>query len=700
MKLFDYFAGKTRNAYDLMKKAGMVKSVASVTALSMAASSLVIAASASSTDVSVINKAMENLNTYGIVADTMSTNVHFESNFAVNSLSLGSNFDVNNAMAQAPERRIRFSVSTTEFIESGDEVHYYYGIYSGETRVVPVIDCVFNAASSSVSATVEIPDEYKFADLTVYELEKNGDEYTKKTDVENLEGVKFPGNPYTECYFGELDQCKMEAFKEITVYTAMDASQFSGKNGGEWFYDGSKIGYGSTFVFNAEKDMDGLFADIKDASTIISGIEAGGQINVLNISGSVTKDSNDKAIIDAMKALQGNDNVLVINLTVNPDDAITSISLRENLGLWNAELYSRVIWNVLGGNGNNTLVLGESFGGIVLAYDMDVSNPSTICGAVYTNKSYSVAGGEIHAATFRMYDEFTAVHEDEPEVTTTPEETTTTPEVTTTPEETTTTPEVTTTPEETTTTPEVTTTPEETTTTPEVTTTPEETTTTPEVTTTPEETTTTPEVTTTPEETTTTPEVTTTPEETTTTPEVTTTPEETTTTPEDTTTPEETTTTPAVTTTPDETTTTPEVTTTPEETTTTPEVTTTTPEVTTTPVEEDTEVTSYILTPPTKEEITTAPDVTTTPTEEDAEGTSYVATPPSEEQVIIPDEETPTAEIIVIDEEEAPKDAIPNTGVANNILLFSVIGGASLAVGVAAHVYGTFLKKKMAQEKK
>ena len=637
MRIFDYFTGKTRNAYDLMKKAGVVKSVASVTALSMVASTMVVSAFASSTEVGVVSDAMENLSAYGVVADGMSAKVHFESNFAVNNLSLGVNFDINNAISNAPERKIRFSVSTTETITGNDQVHYYYGVYSGDTRILPVIDCVFDAETGSVSASVAVPEEYKFADLTVFELEKNGDEFAKKTDVENLEGTKFPGRPYTECYVGELVRCDVEAFKEVTVYTAMGSDGFYRSNGGEWFYNDSKIGLGCNFVFNSEKDMNSLFADIKDASKILSGIEAGGQINVLNVSGSVTKDSNDKAIIDAIKALQGNDNVLIINLKVNPEDTVTSISLRENLGLWNSEIYSRVIWNVLGGNGTNSLALGESFGGVVLAYDMDVTNVATICGAVYTNKSYTVSGGEIHAATFRAYDEFTASHEGDPEETTTEEETTTTPE------ETTTTPEVTTTPEETTTTPEVTTTPEETTTTPEVTTTPEETTTTPEVTTTPEETTTTPEVTTTPEETTTTPEVTTTPEETTTTPEVTTTPEETTTTPEVTTTPEETTTTPAVITTPNE---------------------------------------------------------TTTPAENSSDdATNYVMTPPSGDSIQIIDEES-ASDLLVINDEAAPKDAVPNTGVANNIMLFSIIGGAALAVGVAAHVYGTFLKKKMAQEKK
>ena len=571
MKFFDYFTGKTRNAYDLMKKASIVKGIASVTAFSMVISSLAIAASASSTEVGVVKNALNNLSAYGVVADNMTTNVHFESNFAVNHLNLGSNFDVNNAMTHAAERKIRFSVSTEETIAYGEEVHYYYGVYSGDTRIMPVIDCVFTSGTTSVSATAAVPDEYKFADLTVFELEKNGDEYTKKTDVENLEGTEFSGMPYTECYVGEIDECRTEAFKKITVYTAMDGSGFSGQNGGEWFYNGNKIGYGSTFVFNAEKDMDSLFADIKDASAIFSGIEAGGQINVLNISGSVTKDSNDQEIVNAISALQGNDNILIINLTVDPNEKTTSVSLKQNFGLWNAELYSRVIWNVRGGDGTNSLILGESFGGIVLAYDMDVSNPSTICGAVYTNKSYTVAGGEIHAATFRLYDEFSDRHEDEPEETT----------------------------------------------------------------------------------------------------------------------PEETTTTPA------------ETTTTPAETTTTPAETTTTPTETTTPVDETTTPVEEVTTPA----VTTTTTATTTPSE-DEEDTSYVATSSGADYTSsdaltfeIPDEES-ASDLLVIDDEEAPKDAIPNTGVANNIMVFSIIGGAALTVGVAAHVYGTFLKKKMTQEKK
>ena len=150
MKFFDYFTGKTRNAYDLMKKASIVKGIASVTAFSMVISSLAIAASASSTEVGVVKNALSNLSAYGIVAENMTANVHFESNFAVNHLNLGSNFDVNNAMTNAAERKIRFSVSTEETIAYGEEVHYYYGVYSGDTRIMPVIDCVFTSGTTSV----------------------------------------------------------------------------------------------------------------------------------------------------------------------------------------------------------------------------------------------------------------------------------------------------------------------------------------------------------------------------------------------------------------------------------------------------------------------------------------------------------------------------------------------------------------------
>ena len=103
--------------------------------------------------------------------------------------------------------------------------------------------------------------------------------------------------------------------------------------------------------------------------------------------------------------------------------------------------------------------------------------------------------------------------------------------------------------------------------------------------------------------------------------------------------------------------------------------------------------------------MTTTTTATTTPSE-DEEDTSYVATSSGADYTSsdaltfeIPDEES-ASDLLVIDDEEAPKDAIPNTGVANNIMVFSIIGGAALTVGVAAHVYGTFLKKKMTQEKK
>lgn len=284
----------------------------------------------------------------------------------------------------------------------------------------------------------------------------------------------------------------------------------------------------------------------------------------------------------------------------------------------------------------------------------------------------------------------TAPPDDTTTTTTTVDETTTTTTTTTTEATTTTVAETTTV--ATTTTPITTTTTAATTTTPNTTTTPAVTTTTPNTTTTPIVTTTTPNTTTTPVVTTTTPSTTTT--TTTTTTEVSEEPEE-----------SEATTTPITTTASLTTTSTSEDVSTPEDTTTSEDV--SEPE---TPNEPETTTTIPTTTPPPATTTTEAetepvgvdePDVPAGVSSEEVAEPPVSSDEPSEETsvptIMIPSDDVPLGDLIIIDDDIPLGDLPLNTGVNNSVMMFMIIGGAALTIGVSAQVVTVVLKKSKAK---
>ena len=172
------------NGYQKMKTIRGLKAtkiIASATALSMAVTGLAVGASANDATADEIARALGELNNFGIVADTYSAYSHFESNFAVHNLVLYTNFD-SGYYVDSKSRTIEFSVSTEEIPE--DSVTYYYGVYSSGTRIpveyyssndgaehVEDIISVNFTAPGTCNFVVTVPDEYKYDNLVIHELE-------------------------------------------------------------------------------------------------------------------------------------------------------------------------------------------------------------------------------------------------------------------------------------------------------------------------------------------------------------------------------------------------------------------------------------------------------------------------------------------------------------------------------------------------
>lgn len=179
------------NGYKKMKmlqRMKLVKIISTVTAMAMAVTSLVVAASANEADRDVIEKALGNLTDYGIVADTFSAKLDFEANFAVNNLELYTSFGSGNYVNRA-SRTIRFSIST-EIADSNQT--YYYGIFTKDGTLIDVKYVSSDKDSGSDDAQVKVLEvnfdgkgtkdfvvtipagsEYVYKDLIVHELRKN-----------------------------------------------------------------------------------------------------------------------------------------------------------------------------------------------------------------------------------------------------------------------------------------------------------------------------------------------------------------------------------------------------------------------------------------------------------------------------------------------------------------------------------------------
>lgn len=632
----------------------VTKIVSATTAVSMATTGMIVAASANSATSDAIEEALSSLRTYGIVAESMENSSHFESNFAAYNLNLARNYDVGH-ITERKDRTIDFKVTTDEKFENGEAKYYYFGVYCGGQRIAVKYQSAEGVISKDVIAVkfdkpetkrfvINVPAEYHGETVVVHKLGFPED-IEEKTAADLMpidEGLAFApvdNSTVTKCVVSDTMTVAGEMFTtDKRVFVGSDIyKDIVKENDGRYSYKGNIIANNSNEFIesaNAKMEVSELISNIKTASEALKTVNTNGE-NALfyTVHGGIAPGSEDANEINKkIKSIKENPEYsLLVNVYLDEGETnYFTLNSAHGVGDWDVDTASRIVFNFIGGEPETTTVqLGDGFRGTAIAPDSKVIIGSTMCGAVYA-PSLNIMNGEVHMAPYNFLNfAYSAYFEPEEEETTTPEETTI-PET----EETTTVPET----EETTTAPET----EETTTVPET----EETTTAPE---TEETTTTVPE---TEETTTTVPET----EATTTTPPET---EATTTVPET----EDTTTTPPETT----------VTTTVPET----EATTTTPTI----VEEEDETTT---TPTIVEE----EDETTTTTVDAEQETETTTT------LIVIDEEVPLDELIFIDEEVPLSDLPMNTGVDSHIGMFAAIGGGALLVGAGAQAYSVFLKKK------
>ena len=704
--------GYIMNGYQKMKRLrgmAVTKVISATTAVSMAVTGMVVAASANSATSDAVEKALGSLREYGVVAENMINSSHFESNFATKNLSLGRNYDVNNII-NYKDRTIDFKVTTAEKFGEGEAKYYYFGVYCNGERIgvtyqsadgvveKDVIGVKFSEPGSK-RFVINIPAKYHGETVVVHKLgfpeeieEKSAADLVPVDNGTSFSPVDI--SKVSKCVISDTMQVEGEMFStDKKLYVGSDIYKDVVKeNDGRYSYNGKIIANNTNeFIEYADSQMEvnQLLSNIKTASEELKNVNTVGE-NALyyKVSGGVAPGSADaKEINEKINFLKNNpDYSLLVNVYLNENETnYYTFNTDHGVGDWDVNTCSRIVFNFIGGDPETTTVnVGDGFRGTVIAPDARVTIGSTMCGAVYT-PSLNIMNGEIHMAPYNFLNYGYNAYFEAAEEETTTEETTTEPVT----EETTTEPET----EETTTEPET----EETTTEPET----EATTTEPET----EETTTeTPVTTTEPPVTTTEPPVTTTePPVTTTEPPVTTTEP-----PVTTTEPPVTTTEPPVTTTePPVTTTEPPVTTTePPVTTTEPPVTTTEPPVTTTEAEEETTTTPTVVDE--EEETTTTPTVvddeevtTTTPAVvDDEEVTTTTPTVVDDEEetttitTIIIEEEVPRDDLIFIDEEVPLGDKPMNTGVDSHIGMFAAIGGAALLIGGGAQAYSVILKKK------
>ena len=717
------------NGYKKMKRlAGMkvLKALSAVTALSMTVTSLAVSASANPVTPDVIANALGDLTSYGVVANSFTTASHFETNFAVNDLSLNNNFDVDKYVVLS-DRKINFTVSTEESFAKDETKIYYFGIYcNGEQVDVRYGDETNSERSSddykgiiavefkeegSKSFTITVPDEYKYETIQIFKMKPDEIDgkycFTASEAPVELAPASSDEKELIQknsaCIVGNsmVRSSITIGTNKSMIFTPEVYQNLVFENDGRVSYiqDGQSSIFaeqGNTFISdeNAGKMVDDLLAQVQEASKLFAGATAGnGKVILATLDQSIYNGDRDNKALIKLSNIPTNFELSRPNdRDQNSPEGYTFAEQLKNGYVTVYDLYRYMQNNpevmlVLNVDVKNASDFTMDFNNIIDNWDVATSS-RIINNFINCNKGitsiYFTEGirGTIIAPDAKVTISKTmcgAVYADSVVndggeihrgtyrsfVDSYSAHYFDAPP--------TTTPEVTTTPPEETTT--VTTEPEETTTTTE-----------PEVTTT-----TTTEVTTT----TTEPVVTTT---TTPAPVVTTT----------------TTPAPVVTTT---TTPAPVVTTT----TTTPapveEVTTTT---TPAPVEEVTTTTTPVpveevttTTPAPEEEVTTVtepePDVTTTVEEE--ETTTPVEEPTPEETTTTPDEPeveitTTTTTVLIELEEEPPRDNlilidedIPlgdtpfNTGVDNHIGLFITIGSLALLVGVGAQVYTVILKK-------
>ena len=706
------------NSYEKLlrlRRMKAIKIISTVTAMSMAVTSLVIAASADEADADKIALALGDLTKYGVVADTFdgTNDSDFESNFAVNHFIRGARF-TSAYYADTASRIIDFNIST----DIPGEQKYYYAVYENNTGEIVNVNYTDNngvTTASSVLAvqftgkgtktfTVTVPEEHKYSELIVHELVKDETAGTYrvadddngvilKAGASNSSELRDQTNTSIIAHTLTANSSHFFGTDKVLYFGSELYSQLEGPNNdgryiiptirtegrwdpnagdwGEWvvkpvldengdyIWDKREISERGTVIYPLDNDnaVDELLARIDQTSELIANFNTtGDKVLLLEIKGSSYKGSeNDKKISEAYEFTKNHpEYLMIVNVTLDGNYNLYEFTYA--VGERDVDTASRVIFNFIGAKSpeETTVAIGNHFAGSVVAPNATVKNVSTIIGAIYASK-FVLGGDEIHFAPYRygaLLNEYIDGHQNDAESSQSEESV----EESSQPDEST---DVSSEPEKST---EESSQPEETT----ENTQPEEST---EESSQPEESTvessepvlTTPATTTTPVTTVTTPATTPTPVTTVTTPATTTTPVTTVTTPATTTTPVTTVTTPATTTTPVTTVTTPATTTTPVTTVSTPATTTTpvttvsTPATTTTPVTTTTTPVTTISTPVT----TTTTAVTTPPPPEE-----NTTTPPPEVTTDDPDVTTVsdiTSETEPDDPDEVTTDIIFDT---------------------------------------
>lgn len=440
----------------------ILKAVSAVTALSMTVTGLAVAASANSASSDDIANALGKLTRYGIVAETMETYSHFESNFAVKKLTLNNNFDLNNAVSHT-NRTIRFTIKTEESFSGGEIKEYYFGVFCGGEIVGDPI-CVSFDREGTKTFVISVPEEYKYKDLVVHQLELvPGDDGSTAFAVVN-NGTEFYSNAEDESemlyQFGtcviadELNVNNPEAFSsDKRIYVGADIwERLKKENDGRWFYGMPVVqqekvtdkdgiaSYTDTFKVDAEgktvyqyggapianasnifiKDdnasgkVDDLLENIRTASRTLASYNGGsGKVIYLEFSGSIDSDTEQsRKILRCYEFLRNNpDYSMLVNVKINPGENSFTFN---NARPWDAYTASRVVFNFYGNTNpeNAHITIGDGFLGTIVAPDARVSNASTFCGAVYT-PYMRISNGEPHMATYNtLSHSYSAVFDD------------------------------------------------------------------------------------------------------------------------------------------------------------------------------------------------------------------------------------------------------------------------------------------------
>ena len=322
------------NGYKKMKRlAGMkvLKALSAVTALSMTVTSLAVSASANPVTPDVIANALGDLTSYGVVANSFTTASHFETNFAVNDLSLNNNFDVDKYVVLS-DRKINFTVSTEESFAKDETKIYYFGIYcNGEQVDVRYGDETNSERSSddykgiiavefkeegSKSFTITVPDEYKYETIQIFKMKPDEVDgrycFTASEAPVELAPASSDEKELIQknsaCIVGNsmVRSSITIGTNKSMIFTPEVYQNLVFENDGRVSYiqDGQSSIFaeqGNTFISdeNAGKMVDDLLAQVQEASQLFAGATAGnGKVILATLDQSIYNgDRDNKALI-------------------------------------------------------------------------------------------------------------------------------------------------------------------------------------------------------------------------------------------------------------------------------------------------------------------------------------------------------------------------------------------------------------------